>query len=480
MLPLHKQLIDAGLLQDHSTVVTHTDGEIVFSPDSPSDCAYFAVSGQGEILRETEGNSELLGELGRGQVFVKLGTSRSKTRATKIRAKCDLQTVAINSKALFKLTSDCEQTAVLIPLLRDIYKDRDDGLALKGNLSIDGHSVIVASFQNDEIHPVLVQYGSESIAIQTQKNHWSKEPKLLDFTDKNHRIERRLQVIDSKIVGACLTGPADGVTQLITAIRNRQTLTHQQRVNFEKRGLLFGHAQKSDFLCVCMRLTHDHLKSEIEKGCDTVDALREATGATTVCGTCLVPIKAFVEQLKIETNASETTLARNATAQKDPRSPDFVSLGCGIATCIVALIGLATPLGSDAFHHWQTSASGRWWSGGAFLGFLAYQWWMPIYRWSGRLTKADNLRNTHRRIGACMPLLLILHNTSFGAGMLSLLSVAVLLHTIIGVADSSLISGHKRQQTYLQVWLFPHILLAFSITVLAIYHVWVVVTHGGP
>ena len=79
-----------------------------------------------------------------------------------------------------------------------------------------------------------------------------------------------------------------------------------------------------------------------------------------------------------------------------------------------------------------------------------------------------------------MPLLLLFHNTSYGAGMLSLLTVAVLLHTIIGVADSSLLSGQQRQQAYLRVWLFPHILLAFLITVLSLYHVWVILTHGGP
>ena len=45
---------------------------------------------------------------------------------------------------------------------------------------------------------------------------------------------------------------------------------------------------------------------------------------------------------------------------------------------------------------------------------------------------------------------------------------------------SSLISGQQRQQAYLRVWLVPHILLAFLITVLSLYHVWVTLTHGGP
>ena len=226
-----------------------------------------------------------------------------------------------------------------------------------------------------------------------------------------------------------------------------------------------------------MRLTHAQLRGEFESGCDTVEALREATGAATTCGTCLESVQALVDELTLKT---DTFIAHQETDKKEPQAPDFFSLALGIVACIVTLIGLSIPLGSDSFHQWQASSAGRWWSGGAFLCFLGYQWWMPIYRWSGRLKRADSLRHIHRRTGACMPLLLLLHNTSFGAGMLSLLTVAVLLHTIIGVADSSLISGHRRQQTYLRVWLFPHILLAFSITGLALYHVWVILTHGGP
>ena len=33
MFPLHKQLIDAGLNEDHGTVATYADGEFVFHPD---------------------------------------------------------------------------------------------------------------------------------------------------------------------------------------------------------------------------------------------------------------------------------------------------------------------------------------------------------------------------------------------------------------------------------------------------------------
>ena len=79
-----------------------------------------------------------------------------------------------------------------------------------------------------------------------------------------------------------------------------------------------------------------------------------------------------------------------------------------------------------------------------------------------------------------MPLLLLLHTQSFGAGMLTVLSAAVLLNTIVGVADRSIVRDKQRQVIYFRLWLFPHILLSFLITGLALYHVWLILAHGGP
>jgi hypothetical protein len=53
-------------------------------------------------------------------------------------------------------------------------------------------------------------------------------------------------------------------------------------------------------------------------------------------------------------------------------------------------------------------------------------------------------------------------------------------HTLIGVADRSLINDGKTRQTYLHWWLFPHIGISILLSALAIYHVWLILGHGGP
>ena len=483
MPPLHQHLLNSDLLRDHITAVTYADGECVFPIDKSDGRANLALSGRAEITRQINGKSELIGELSSGQLFAELTATEDTTRTTTVRAKGELHTVAIDPNQLFRLTPDTEQAADLIDLIRAIYANHNTGQASDNDQWVDSHTIIATSFQDGDTHPVVVQYGKQSVTIQTHQKHWKATPQQLNHTEQEHNTERRLQVIDRRIVSAHLTGPCDETPQIIGAIRTQKPLSYAQRVSFESSGLLFGRAMNSDYLCICMRLTHAQLKSEFENGHDSVDTLRQQTGASTICGTCLECVQDLVDELTHEANTSDTsdtTLAHGQADAKGQLAPDFLSLGVGIAACVITLIGLSIPLGSEAFHQWQASSAGRWWSGGAFLIFLGYQWWMPIYRWSGGLAKADSLRHIHRRIGACMPLLLLFHNTSYGAGMLSLLTVAVLLHTIIGVADSSLISGQQRQQNYLRVWLLPHILIAFLITGLALYHVWVILTHGGP
>lgn len=64
--------------------------------------------------------------------------------------------------------------------------------------------------------------------------------------------------------------------------------------------------------------------------------------------------------------------------------------------------------------------------------------------------------------------------------MLGLISLLFLTHTVLGVADRSLISDTTRQRQYLKVWLYPHIVISILLTALALFHLWLILGHGGP
>jgi ferredoxin-NADP reductase/CRP-like cAMP-binding protein len=695
--PLYRRLAAVGPIMDCCEEVHYADGEYVFKQDSPSDRTYFVLSGRAELRREKDGQLQSLGELGPGQVFGELGVVQGKARAASVLAKGELHTLAIDAAQLLKLTGQSDEAADHLSLLRQIYANNDGGKVLQFDEFIDGQPVIVTSFQHADSPAVVVQYALNSVVIKVQQDRPLTATQSIHFSAPGRGIKRRLQLIDSKVIGASLIGPSDETGQIIAAIRDGHVLLEQQRASFQTTGLIFDPTHSPDLACFCMRLTYSALEREIENGCDSVDALRRCTGASTVCGDCRGSLRALVGEIALSaaeihqrteiapgvfrirlkttsgsqlnpsiagqhiivegeingvkvrrpytlTNAAGETAWREITLRREtfglfsrwlcdvpqlqasvqitpaigefvadlstptpilmvvagigvtpaialarsraamqsgpqvvidhsaptearliaqhelqvladqtqglhyttrrtaggerltkaaitklhkaypdarwmicgperfqkyvhssaikcgaraervqferfgPRhadsahtlAPDLFSLAAGIAATLLTLIGLSIPLGTQAFYAWQASSAGRWWSGAAFICFLAYQWWLPIYRWSGAADHVDWLRKQHRRVGAFIPLLLLLHTQSFGAGMLTVLSAAVLLNTIVGVADRSIVRDKKRQVIYFRLWLFPHILLSFLITGLALYHVWVILAHGGP
>lgn len=52
-----------------------------------------------------------------------------------------------------------------------------------------------------------------------------------------------------------------------------------------------------DIICTCLGTTVRDIKAAVENGAKTVDKIKEATEAGTVCGACLDDIEALLETL---------------------------------------------------------------------------------------------------------------------------------------------------------------------------------------
>lgn len=160
--------------------------------------------------------------------------------------------------------------------------------------------------------------------------------------------------------------------------------------------------------------------------------------------------------------------------------PDRFSLVAGLVTAAFAAIVLLAELLPEAVRLWQGTSLGRWISGGLLVAYLASQWILPMVRWSRRLSGSNSILRWHRRIGAFSPLLLVLHGYSAGIGLLALITGVFLLNSIVGVADRTIFADPALQTRYLRFWLFPHLILSILLTTLATYHVWIILSHGGP
>lgn len=53
-------------------------------------------------------------------------------------------------------------------------------------------------------------------------------------------------------------------------------------------------------VCYCMSVTNGMIKDAVDAGASTLEEVQEATGAGTVCGSCLEDIQRLVEQFVSE------------------------------------------------------------------------------------------------------------------------------------------------------------------------------------
>jgi ferredoxin-NADP reductase/bacterioferritin-associated ferredoxin len=161
-------------------------------------------------------------------------------------------------------------------------------------------------------------------------------------------------------------------------------------------------------------------------------------------------------------------------------SRDRVTLSLGLAaSALLAASWWQDPL-AGSYRAWQTSAVGQWTTGSILLAALGSQWILPVLRIRRSSAPIASWLRLHRRLGAATPLLLLAHGMGPGAGLLGLISAVLLANVLIGVLDRSVMGPRLGTERYLRWWLFPHVGLGILLTILALYHVWLIISHGGP
>lgn len=149
-----------------------------------------------------------------------------------------------------------------------------------------------------------------------------------------------------------------------------------------------------------------------------------------------------------------------------------------VALSVAWLVSVALPR-PDA---WLTLASEdvfRWVTGWALFVVLAVQWLFPIARGRGRYDRAMRLELWHRASGSVAPAILLLHQRSFGHGLLLALGVALVANTVLGAFDKTAVRDGVRRERWLRLWLPAHVVLSCTVTGLALWHLWMVVRYQG-
>lgn len=115
----------------------------------------------------------------------------------------------------------------------------------------------------------------------------------------------------------------------------------------------------------------------------------------------------------------------------------------------------------------------RRWSGLFLSLFILFQWSLSLVRvvpkWEDRSLSYYTI---HTWLGAFTPLFFYVHSTKLGYQFLFLLSLTFLVNFLLGMFNLDVLKSKK--QWYFQGWMITHVALSIFISLLTVYHIWIV------
>lgn len=115
------------------------------------------------------------------------------------------------------------------------------------------------------------------------------------------------------------------------------------------------------------------------------------------------------------------------------------------------------------------------WSGGVLLAYLLHQWWLSLGRSRGWARLAKKSYWLHQWMGVLSPAFFYAHSMRLGYGFLLLLSTVYLGNVVIGLSHRAVNQLELRRLG--TPWMILHITASLLVSILALYHVWIVVWY---
>jgi hypothetical protein len=124
-------------------------------------------------------------------------------------------------------------------------------------------------------------------------------------------------------------------------------------------------------------------------------------------------------------------------------------------------------------HALQLEEGFKRWSGLCLLFFIILQWSLTISRVKKRLEPyAPFILKLHKWMGAFSPLLFYIHSMKFGFAYLFLLSITFFTNMLLGFVHVDIIK--TKAYWYFQGWMIAHVAFSLIITLLSLFHIWIV------
>lgn len=254
---------------------------------------------------------------------------------------------------------------------------------------------------------------------------------------------RRVVLARSEVVGITAIGSWPELSRAEHALARREKLGSAQLDRFE-RGVQVWRGGRLSVLdwpetatvCTCMGVTAGALRRAREQGADTLGALCEKTGASTVCGTCTPLVESLVGS--VQEGPPPVWMSRVS----------FVAALLAIAYVFVPAIPFSTTIFEIRGDVLWREPLAKQVTGFSVVGLYLLGLCMSVKKRLKRFSKLsfEGLRVFHASIGVFCVFVLLLH-TGFrlGIGLDRMLILLVLLSTVLGGLAGALPSLAREQ-----------------------------------
>jgi nitrite reductase (NADH) large subunit len=291
---------------------------------------------------------------------------------------------------------------------------------------------------------------------------------------------RKLVVRRGRLAGAIAIGDCPQLGRLQEAVIRERNVWPWQLWRFRRTGELWPAEEVASVLawpanvavCNCTGVTRGQLGAALASGCASAEALAAATGASTVCGSC--------RPLLVE-------LAGGGAAAPEPARAWGPLLGLAVFALVAALalfLAPSTPYAQTVDVAWQWDMLWRdnFWkqvSGYTLLALTAVSLLMSLRKRWPRFSFGDFplWRIAHTALGAVTLAALLVHTGGRLGSQLNLMLMSLFLALLLAgsLAGGVIALEHRLSpangRRLRASWTWTHILLAWPIPALLIFHV---------
>jgi ferredoxin-NADP reductase len=281
---------------------TYTDGQVLFWQGDPSDKVYFVLSGMADVYEEDGDERNLILQIGPGRTVGERGLVEQKPRSATIIANGTLKVFTIDGKYFLSMQEQSPELREYMQTLKKAYPLAGHGFASQyiGTFMDQPCITTVASMADGRTSFSSLVIGQDIFNMSLVLDEDAEsELETVHYQNTTLNLERELVLSGNFVVGVTAQGHWHELGKVYRMVLDQTPLSVEQLANFRKEGILQTEIalplyQDHEIVCDCLQVSRRDLRLAIESGCQYVDDLAEATGASTVCGACKVLLQEMV------------------------------------------------------------------------------------------------------------------------------------------------------------------------------------------